>query len=343
MNGGCKAEASSVYWIKTQYPDPATVCGGVAFHRLVLGGAVPAHLLVPSGPAPLPAMPGSFDLFDRPRAQALPAPLDPWQHDPRVWRAASLRSNASPCVSSGFAALDAELPGGGWPTRMLCELLMEAPGTCEWRLLAPALRAWAAPTLPSVRAARRARRVPTALARPVLLVNPPHVPHVPGLASQGLAGLRWVWVAPEGARHSLWAVEQAIRAQAAAAVLAWLPEARPEQLRRLQVAAMASPAPVFLMRPESAASQASAAPLRVRVKAGSPWALQVQVIKRRGPPQAGWTSLPAVPEALSPLLTARMRRGGMPPSQTDAEALRDVQVSHDAPAPLARTAQSAHG
>jgi len=300
---------------------------------------VPANLLLPSGRAPLPALPGLFDLLERPRAQVAPLPPDPWQDDPRVWRAASLRSNASPCVPSGFAALDAELPGGGWPTRMLCELLLEAPGACEWRLLAPALRAWASP----VRAPRRGRRGAAGPPRPVLLVNPPHVPHVPGLAGQGLGGLRWVWVAPEGARHTLWAVEQAIRAQASAAVLAWLPEARPDQLRRLQVAALASPAPVFLIRPLAALAQASAAPLRVQVRGESPWSLQVQVVKRRGPPQAGWLSLPAVPDALAPLLTARMRRAGgaHTPGAPASEPSHDAQAQ--AQAPLARAVQPAHG
>lgn len=301
---------------------------------------MPANLLLPLGRAALPAMPG---LFDPPRALPAPPPApDPWQDDPRVWRAASLRSHASPCVSSGFAALDAELPGGGWPTRMLCELLLAQPGACEWQLLAPALRALSSPGR-TVRRGRQGQRLARAPARPVLLINPPHTPHVPGLVGQGLEGLRWVWVAPEGARHCLWAVEQAVRAQAAAAVLAWLPEARPEQLRRLQVAALASAAPVFLIRPLSTATQASAAPLRVQVRSDSAWSLQVQVIKRRGPPQAGWTPLPAVPETLAPLLTTRMRRAGAPPLPTTNDAPYPRERTHDAAPPLARAAQPAHG
>ena len=48
------------------------------------------------------------------------------------------------------------------------------------------------------------------------------------------------------------------------AVLAWLPEARPEQIRRLQVNALSSDAPAFLVRPERVGQQSSAAPLRLR-------------------------------------------------------------------------------
>ncbi len=288
-------------------------------------------------------MPGLFDLVEQPRAQPLPCLADAWQDDPRVWRAASLRGNAHPSVSTGFTALDAELPGGGWPTRTLCELLLETPGACEWRLLGPALRAGAASASLAGRGSRRGPRVFVAAPRPVLLVNPPHAPHVPGLAGQGLAGVRWVWVAPGNARESLWAVEQAIRAQATAAVIAWLPDARPVQLRRLQVAALASPTPVFLVRPWAACAQASAAPLRVQVKAESPWTLQVQVLKRRGPLQAGWIRLPVVPDALAPLLTARMRRAGAPAPMADGAAAPAIELPHDAAPPLARAAQSAHG
>ena len=44
-------------------------------------------------------------------------------------------------VPSGFAALDAQLPGGGWPRRTLTELLLPHPGVGEIRLLAPSLAA----------------------------------------------------------------------------------------------------------------------------------------------------------------------------------------------------------
>ncbi|HZM34775.1 MAG TPA: hypothetical protein VFC18_09790, partial [Burkholderiales bacterium] len=40
----------------------------------------------------------------------------------RVWRGAGLASPA-PCLPTGFPALDAELPGGGWPTAALTEIL----------------------------------------------------------------------------------------------------------------------------------------------------------------------------------------------------------------------------
>jgi hypothetical protein len=82
-----------------------------------------------------------------PQAPASPAPhLDPSASasasappalHPNVWRASELGRAHARCHASGFALLDAELPGGGWPTRCLTELLLPQAGCVEWRLLAP--------------------------------------------------------------------------------------------------------------------------------------------------------------------------------------------------------------
>ena len=70
----------------------------------------------------------------------------------------------APTVATGFAALDAELPGGGWPTHSLSELLLAQAGQCEWRLLGPALPA-------VVQGGGR-----------IYLIAPPKQPHAGGLA-----------------------------------------------------------------------------------------------------------------------------------------------------------------
>jgi protein ImuA len=69
------------------------------------------------------------------------------------------------------------------------------------------------------------------------------------------------------------------------AVLAWLPARVPvDALRRLQLAAQGHEGPAFLLRDESAAQQASPAPLRLRLGAAAPDWLRIDVFKRRGPP-----------------------------------------------------------
>jgi protein ImuA len=260
-----------------------------------------------------------------------------WQG--RLWRGSSLSTSADPTLPSGFAALDAELPGGGWPTRAAVELLAPQFGVLEWRLLAPGLRAWwASQALPPAQPGRRPRATtPAAAMRTLLLVNPPHTPHLPGLQALGLPPSALVWVAAGTPAQALWAAEQAIKSRVA--VLAWLPEARPEQIRRLQVSALGSDAPIFLMRPERAGQQSSAAPLRLVVKPGEGWDLQVHLLKRRGPAHEGWLGLPAVPGAVEPLLTAAKRKPL--PSPTPDPAPVPVSPPTERPHALARPVQHA--
>ncbi|MFT7775180.1 recombinase RecA [Roseateles sp.] len=257
---------------------------------------------MPSAFAAIPASvvpPGSL-----PRLGQLP--LDDARLQGRLWRGSSLGSTVEAALPSGFAALDAELPGGGWPLQAVTELLMPQFGVLEWRLLAPALQSWwAAQAGPAMLPTRRTRAAAPAL-RSLLLVNPPHTPHLPGLQALGLPPSALIWVKTTTPAQQLWAAEQAIKSRVA--VLAWLPEARPEQIRRLQVCALGSDAPAFVARPERAAQQSSAAPLRLIVQPGDAWQLQVHLLKRRGPAHEGWLQLPAVPGAVEPLLTQAKRK-----------------------------------
>ncbi|MGZ8259658.1 MAG: hypothetical protein ACXWUL_03795, partial [Caldimonas sp.] len=80
-----------------------------------------------SGPAPALRSAGGGDLavgagpgIDLRRA--------PETLHPALWLGHQLGRSGVQTVSSGFAALDAELPGGGWPCRVLSELLLPHPG-----------------------------------------------------------------------------------------------------------------------------------------------------------------------------------------------------------------------
>ena len=42
--------------------------------------------------------------------------------NPDIWRAAALARPAGRALPSGHAALDAQLPGGGWPVGALVEI-----------------------------------------------------------------------------------------------------------------------------------------------------------------------------------------------------------------------------
>ena len=197
-----------------------------------------------------------------------------------VWRATELGRAEIETASTGYAMLDAELPGGGWPRGAVTELLQPQPSIAEWRLLLPAL----AP-LASTR-------------RPLLVIGPPHDPYAAGLRRYGVPERHLVVVKAVTPARRLWAAEQAARASGLAGVIAWLPNARPAQMRRLQVLAAQTGALVFAVRSDAARHESSPVPLRLIARLEGIDGLAVHVLKRRGLPHAGWLRLSAWPPGL---------------------------------------------
>ncbi|NTV87740.1 MAG: hypothetical protein HGA21_13475, partial [Burkholderiaceae bacterium] len=124
-----------------------------------------------------------------------------------VWRADELARNTGATRPTGHGALDAVLPGGGWPVGTLVEVLQAQAGQGEWRLLLPGLVA---------------RTHPGQSAGPLVLVNPPYRPFMPGLAAQGLDAARLLMLQgptlATDAAARVWACEQALRCGGVAAV-----------------------------------------------------------------------------------------------------------------------------
>lgn len=182
-----------------------------------------------------------------------------------VWRADQLHQEPQAVLTSGHAELDAELPGGGWPVGQLTEVLQVQGGLHEWRLLLPALK--------------------QAVARgPLVLIGAPHLPHLPALVAAGIPAAQLLRIDAHTPAERLWASEQVLRCRDLGALMAWLPQARPEQLRRLQLASTATQALVFAFRPEAARHESSPAPLRLTLRtAPDEQGLRVEVLKRRGP------------------------------------------------------------
>jgi cell division inhibitor SulA/protein ImuA len=179
-----------------------------------------------------------------------------------VWRAAAPARPVA-AVPSGYAALDRELPGGGWPVGALTEILGEPRGEGELQLVLPALAAL------------------TAAGKRVVWLAPPHLPYAPALAAAGVDLTQLALVRAPGRRDALWAAEQVLRAGSCHALLAWLRHASYPELRRLAVAAESSRAFVALFRPPDAASESSPACLRLALQSSST-GLAVRILKRRG-------------------------------------------------------------
>ena len=243
-------------------------------------------------PAP-PALSEDPDFDTERSGHAVAPPSTPSRRVPEatlaaLWRGSELGTRVVSVVASGWKALDQELPGQGWPCQSLTEILTPQPSVLEWRLLGPALR-----------------RV-VAAGGQVLLVAPPKQPYLPGLVHEGLDQRHLVWIQADTPAHRLWVTEQLIKSNAAGAVIAWLPQARQEQIRRLQVHAQGCDGLVFLCRPEAAQHEASAAPLRLHARYGLDWQLHIHIVKRRGPVRTGLLHLPSVPGGLSSILTPRL-------------------------------------
>ena len=227
---------------------------------------------------------------------------------PGVWHADALGAGQQQVLPTGSAQLDAQLPGGGWPVGALSEVLQPLAGLHEWQLVLPAL----------VQATARRSGA-------VVVVAPPCEPFGPALQAQGLAAERLCVVRADAAA-ALWAAEQALRCREVLAVMAWLPQVQPAALRRLQLAAAQQRQLLWVFRPASAAAQASPALLRLQVVGqampGGMFAypeMQVQILKRRGPPLAKGLDLPGCHPRLAQVLVAQAERRRA--AQVDASAL----------------------
>ena len=82
--------------------------------------------------------------------------LSPEDLHPSLWRASQLAHSNARCVDTGHPTLSSQLPGGGWPTGTLIDLMPQQCGIGELRLLRPAL----------LKVARRR----------IVLLQPPHAP-----------------------------------------------------------------------------------------------------------------------------------------------------------------------
>lgn len=165
----------------------------------------------------------------------------------RVWRGRAPEVPAGD-QPTGWRALDAVLPAGGWPDASLSEILLPVDGVGELRLV-----------LPTLARLTRSRRN-------VVIVSPPYAPCVAGWQQQGI-DMRQVDIVEATEKDVLWTAEQCLRSGSCAAVLAWPRQADDRALRRLQVAAATGQALAFVFRDRSHLSNASPAALRLELEA----------------------------------------------------------------------------
>ncbi len=189
------------------------------------------------------------------------SPLPPEHIHPALWRASQLARGQGGYMPSGYAELNSELPGNGWPQGQLTEILLSQIGAAELSLLKPALSQLDG--------------------RPIVLLTPPYIPQSLSFACTGLQASQLIWIRCQKHVDALWAAEQVLRNSSCGALLFWTSSIRSEALRRLHLAAQSSETLFFLMRDMRAAQQASPAPLRLSVRT-SQYGLELGMLKRRG-------------------------------------------------------------
>jgi hypothetical protein len=189
--------------------------------------------------------------------------------DARVWKLKDASAApARPVWSTGKSSLDARLPGGGWPTASLIEVLLDDTGLGEVQLFLPALVA--------CQASRHGEDAPW-----LVWIAPPHEPYAPALAQSGIELKRLLVVRPTTAMEALWAAEQALSSGVCAAVLLWLKGTDDRWLRRLKLAAEAGGSLGVLFRPERHRFESSPANLRIVMSRGESCA-RVDLLKVQG-------------------------------------------------------------
>lgn len=179
-----------------------------------------------------------------------------------LWRAGALSTAPKAVIDSGFEALNAILPGQGWPDNGLMEFILPVWGVGELSLLMPLLK--------------------TINQRSFWLVwiSPPYIPYAPYLQAQGIDLNRVLVISEQvSSNDTLWAMEKLLRADSCGVVMIWPDKVSHNAMRRLQLAAEAGRTLgiIFQMREY----KTSAAAFRFRLVPLSQ-GLQVDIIKSRG-------------------------------------------------------------
>ncbi|HLF97456.1 MAG TPA: translesion DNA synthesis-associated protein ImuA [Methylococcaceae bacterium] len=177
-----------------------------------------------------------------------------------VWRGRRSQGKSWPVIATGFAELDALLPGGGWPLGSVMEIGLPCWGAGELRLLLPAMAALAQ------------------AGRWIAWVAPPYQPYAPGLIQAGIDLAYFLAVeAREG--DIPWSLEKILRSGRCGMALAWPERLADHQARRLQLAAEEGGALAVLFPLQTGGARHAALRLALR-PAGE--GLRVEILKCRG-------------------------------------------------------------
>jgi protein ImuA len=194
---------------------------------------------------------------------AFSAELEQLVHDhPQLWLGRGLSYAEPEALPTGHPALDAVLPGGGWPVGALTVIGVPHWGSGEARLLLPA---WSCLTQTR---------------RQLIFIAPPYHPYAPALQQAGV-DLRHTFLIELERSHPdvFWSMEQLLRHPETGIVLAWPTAWTAGRIRRLQLAAEAGRTLGFLFHDR----QVPPTPAALRLHLNPlPEGLEIRLLKARG-------------------------------------------------------------
>jgi hypothetical protein len=165
---------------------------------------------------------------------------------------------------SGCKPLDAILPGGGWQSGTLVELIPDQTGIGELSLLMPSLA-----------------RV-TQGERHIAFISPPFIPFAPALSQHGIRLERLLIINAQSTKDMLWCMEQTLRCKSFGAVIAWPTALVDREIRRLQLSAEVGGSIGFVYRSMQSARETSPAAVRLCLQRKDQQPLEIHVLKCRG-------------------------------------------------------------
>jgi len=204
---------------------------------------------------------------------------------PALWRGGEQHSEQS-IIKTGFSELDKALPGGGWQTGTLTELLIERSGIGEFSLLLPVLQSTTNPTTLTATEKERGHSIQHQdhTDQWSALVNPPFIPYAPALANAGVQLDRLLIIDARNDDDTLWSTEQLLRAGIFTTVICWINKTDSRRQRRLQLAAETGQSLAIAYRPATAARNPSPAALRIHLSCQREQhnGLTLKIVKSRG-------------------------------------------------------------
>ena len=184
------------------------------------------------------------------------------QDNPTLWRGRDTAHISVTRLKTGFAELDAVLPGSGWPTNALVEIVAAQWGIGELQLLLPVI-------------AQLSRQHYW-----IVWIAPPYLPYAPALDQSDVHLSRILVLSPKDANHdTLWSMEKILRAEACGMALAWPEKLTSRSMRRLQLAAEAGNSLGVVFRTTDPGVSPAALRLHLSTQDNL---LQVRILKARG-------------------------------------------------------------